>query len=154
MLQGLWRKSVLAHKSVPEGWKSVSSAERSKFLQRLGLEPADAPRYWPKLTYDERIAVESRMKQHYGDDFTPNIRQAADGKARPDKVITITNDPRLLSAVGIGQHLSPALFGTTVYLILTILPLVMLIFWLVRVRFANAYSGSIQLASPRPDLTR
>ncbi len=50
---------------------------------------------------------------------------------------------RLLSAVGLGQHLSPALFGTTLYLILTVLPLVMLIFWLVRVRFTNAYSGSI-----------
>jgi hypothetical protein len=35
------------------------------------------------------------MKQHYGDDFTRNFRQAADGKARPDEVITITNDPRL-----------------------------------------------------------
>ncbi len=61
---------------------------------------------------------------------------------------------RLLSTVGIGQHLSPALFSTTMYLILTILPLVMLIFWLVRVRFANAYSGSIQLGSDSPDLTR
>src|ERR1700733_10169759 len=61
---------------------------------------------------------------------------------------------RLLSTVGIGQHLSPALFSTTMYLILTILPLVMLIFWLVRVRFANAYSGSIQPASASPDLTR
>lgn len=45
---------------------------------------------------------------------------------------------RLLSAVGIGQHLSPALFSTTLYLILTILPLILLIFWLVRVRFTNA----------------
>jgi len=46
---------------------------------------------------------------------------------------------RLLSAVGLGQHLSPALFSTNLYLILTILPLILLIFWLVRVRFANAY---------------
>jgi hypothetical protein len=46
---------------------------------------------------------------------------------------------RLLSAVGIGQHLPPALFSTTLYLILTILPLILLIFWLVRVRFTNAY---------------
>ena len=45
---------------------------------------------------------------------------------------------RLLSAVGIGQHLSPALFSMTLYLILTILPLILLIFWLVRVRFTNA----------------
>jgi hypothetical protein len=61
---------------------------------------------------------------------------------------------RLLSAVGLGQHLSPVLFGTTLYLILTILPLVMLIFWLVRVRFTNAYKGSIQLAPANLDLTR
>ena len=61
---------------------------------------------------------------------------------------------RLLSAVGLGQHLSPALFGTPLYLILSVLPLVMLIFWLVRVRLRNAYQGSIQLASASPDLTR
>jgi uncharacterized membrane protein len=54
---------------------------------------------------------------------------------------------RLLSAVGLGQHLSPALFSTSLYLILTMLPLILLIFWLVRVRFPNAYKGkSIQLA--------
>jgi len=34
-----------------------------------------------------------------------------------------------------------ALFSTGLYLVLTILPLVLLIFWLVRVRFANAYKG-------------
>jgi hypothetical protein len=61
---------------------------------------------------------------------------------------------RLLSAVGLGQHLSPALFSTPLYLILSVLPLVMLIFWLVRVRFPNAYQGAIQLASASPDLTR
>jgi hypothetical protein len=48
---------------------------------------------------------------------------------------------RLLSAVGIGQHLPPAFFSTNLYLILSILPLILLIFWLVRVRFTNAYSG-------------
>src|SRR5207245_1824487 len=48
---------------------------------------------------------------------------------------------RLLSTVGLGQHLSPALFSTSLYLILSILPLILLIFWLVRVRFANAYDG-------------
>jgi hypothetical protein len=59
---------------------------------------------------------------------------------------------RLLSAVKIGQHLPPALFGTNLYLILTVLPLILLIFWLVRVRFTNAYKGkSIQLASTSPD---
>jgi uncharacterized membrane protein len=61
---------------------------------------------------------------------------------------------RLLSAVGLGQHLPSALFSPTLYLILTVLPLIMLIFWLVRVRFTNAYKGSIQLASAVPDLTR
>jgi hypothetical protein len=46
---------------------------------------------------------------------------------------------RLLTAVRLGQHLPPALFSTGVYLVLTIAPLVLLIFWLVRVRFSNAY---------------
>ncbi len=59
---------------------------------------------------------------------------------------------RLLSTVGLGQHLSPALFSTSLYLILTILPLILLIFWLVRIRFTSAYKGkSIQLASTSPD---
>jgi hypothetical protein len=48
---------------------------------------------------------------------------------------------RLLSTVGLGQHLSPALFSTSLYLILSVLPLILLIFWLVRVRFTNAYNG-------------
>jgi len=61
---------------------------------------------------------------------------------------------RLLTAVGLGPYLSPALFSTPLYLILTILPLILLIFWLVRVRFPNAYQGSIQLASASSDLTR
>jgi hypothetical protein len=54
---------------------------------------------------------------------------------------------RLLSAVGLGQHLPPTLFSTTLYSVLTVLPLIMLIFWLVRVRFTNAYKGSTQLSS-------
>jgi hypothetical protein len=48
---------------------------------------------------------------------------------------------RLLSAVGIGQHLPSALFSTGLYLVLAILPLVLLIFWLARVRFTNAFKG-------------
>jgi hypothetical protein len=48
---------------------------------------------------------------------------------------------RLLSTVGVGKYLSPALFSTTLYLILTLLPLILLVFWLVRVRFTNAYNG-------------
>jgi hypothetical protein len=39
------------------------------------------------------------------------------------------------------QHLSPALFNTSLYLIITILPLILLIFWLIRFRFKNAYKG-------------
>ena len=46
---------------------------------------------------------------------------------------------RLLSNVGLGQHLPRALFSTSLYLVLTILPLVLLIFWLLRVRFSKAY---------------
>ena len=45
---------------------------------------------------------------------------------------------RLLSTVGLGQHLPRALFNTGLYLALTILPLILLIFWLIRVRFTNA----------------
>jgi hypothetical protein len=48
---------------------------------------------------------------------------------------------RLLSTVGLGKYLPPALFNTTLYLILTALPLILLIFWLVRVRFTRAYNG-------------
>ena len=48
---------------------------------------------------------------------------------------------RLLSTVGLGKYLSPALFNTTLYLVLTILPLILLVFWLVRVRFTKAYNG-------------
>ena len=59
---------------------------------------------------------------------------------------------RLLSAVGIGQHLPSALFSTSLYLILTVLPLILLIFWLVRVRFTNAYKRQpIQLPSTGTD---
>ena len=45
---------------------------------------------------------------------------------------------RLLSSVGIGQHLPAALFGTSLYLVLTLLPLVLLLFLFFRVRFAKA----------------
>jgi hypothetical protein len=55
---------------------------------------------------------------------------------------------RLLSAVGLGQHLSPALFSTTLYLILTVLPLILLVFWLIRVRFANPYNTKPMQAAP------
>lgn len=59
---------------------------------------------------------------------------------------------RLLSAVGLGQYLPRALFSVGLYLVLSILPLVLLIFWLVRVRFTNAYKGKpMQLASTTSD---
>jgi len=48
---------------------------------------------------------------------------------------------RLLSTVGLGQHLPAILFSTSLYLILTVLPLILLIFWVARVRFTNAYRG-------------
>lgn len=54
---------------------------------------------------------------------------------------------RLLSKVGLGQHLPAALFSVGLYLILTLLPLVLLIFWLIRVRFRNAYAGQPQRSS-------
>ena len=50
---------------------------------------------------------------------------------------------RLLSLIG-GRHLSPAIFSTGPYLFLTVLPLILLIFWLIRVRFGNAHKkGSL-----------
>jgi hypothetical protein len=55
---------------------------------------------------------------------------------------------RLLSTVGLGKYLSPALFNTTLYLVLTILPLILLIFWLVRVRVTNAYKGKSMSLAP------
>jgi hypothetical protein len=46
---------------------------------------------------------------------------------------------RLLSSIGVGQHLPAAIFDTALYLSLTLLPLVLLIFWLIRVRLKNAF---------------
>ena len=48
---------------------------------------------------------------------------------------------RLLTTVGIGKYLPPAFFSMGLYMVLTVLPLILLIFWLVRVRFPNAYIG-------------
>jgi len=45
---------------------------------------------------------------------------------------------RLLLSVGIGQHLPSALFSTSLYLVLTLLPLILLLFWLLRVRFTKS----------------
>jgi hypothetical protein len=57
---------------------------------------------------------------------------------------------RLLSSVGLSQHLPPALFSTTLYLILTVLPLLLLIFWLLRVRLSRAYKGPFNGAHQGP----
>ncbi len=58
---------------------------------------------------------------------------------------------RLLSSVGIGKHLPQAWFSTSLYLILTILPLIILIFWLVRVRFTSEYKRPNASLSTSPD---
>jgi len=50
---------------------------------------------------------------------------------------------RLLSAVGLGRHLSPALFGTTLYIFLSVLPLILLIFWVFRLWFSGAYHKKV-----------
>jgi uncharacterized membrane protein len=55
---------------------------------------------------------------------------------------------RLLSAVGLGQHLSPALFGHTLYIFLSVLPLILLIFWVFRVWFSGAYRKKVVAAQP------
>ena len=53
-----------------------------------------------------------------------------------------SNRPRrLLSTLGLSQHMPSALFSTNLYLVLTVLPLALLIFWWVRVRFTNAFPG-------------
>lgn len=46
---------------------------------------------------------------------------------------------RLLSRLGLGQHVPAALFNTTLYMILTLLPLALLVFWILRVRFTNSF---------------
>lgn len=50
---------------------------------------------------------------------------------------------RLLRAVGLQQRLFRALLREEVLLLLAVLPLFLLIFWLIRVRFANPYSMSV-----------
>jgi hypothetical protein len=50
---------------------------------------------------------------------------------------------RLLSAIGIGQHLPTAIFSTGLYLVLTVLPLILLVFWVFRVWLSKAYRGRV-----------
>jgi len=58
---------------------------------------------------------------------------------------------RLLSAVGLGQHLSPALFGTSLYMFLSVLPLVLLSFWVFRVWFSSDYRR--RPSAPQPGIS-
>jgi hypothetical protein len=58
---------------------------------------------------------------------------------------------RLLAALGIGQHLSPAIFGTALYIFLSVLPLILLIFWVFRVWFSSAYRR--RPTAPQPSAT-
>lgn len=55
---------------------------------------------------------------------------------------------RLLTSVGIGRHLPAALFSLNLYLVLSILPLFLLVFWLIRVRFSSAYKGKPAQLAP------
>jgi hypothetical protein len=55
---------------------------------------------------------------------------------------------RMLSAVGIGQHLSPVFFSTGLYLILTVFPLLLLIVWLVRLTEAPLGPTNPENADP------
>ena len=49
---------------------------------------------------------------------------------------------RLLSAMGLNQHVFTAVFGkVAVLLFLAVLPLILMVFWMVRVRFTKAYIG-------------
>ena len=57
---------------------------------------------------------------------------------------------RLLSEVGLGKHLSPVFFNTGLYLTLTVLPLLLLIFWLARVRFASLYKRPVRPSLAKP----
>jgi len=54
---------------------------------------------------------------------------------------------RLLTTVGVGQHWPATLFSLGLYFVLTILPLALLIFWLVRVRFKDVYKRQPQNSS-------
>lgn len=50
---------------------------------------------------------------------------------------------RLLSAIGVGQHLPAAIFSMALYLVLTVLPLILLVFWVFRVWLSKAYRGKV-----------
>jgi uncharacterized membrane protein len=55
---------------------------------------------------------------------------------------------RLLTTAGLGSHLSPAIFSTGLYLTLTLAPLILLIYWLIRLRFTNFYKQRTMRVAP------
>jgi len=57
---------------------------------------------------------------------------------------------RLLSSVGLAQRLSSALFNTAWYLVLTVLPLILLVFWLLRIRFRNPQKSAAPMGVMSP----
>jgi len=46
---------------------------------------------------------------------------------------------RLLSSVGLGRHWPALLFSTDLYLVLTVLPLILLVFWVLRIWITRMY---------------
>lgn len=54
---------------------------------------------------------------------------------------------RLLSAIGVGPHLPAAIFSMALYLVLTVLPLILLVFWVFRVWLSKSYRGKV-VSSP------
>jgi hypothetical protein len=55
---------------------------------------------------------------------------------------------RLLTQVGLGRRLSPAFFSTTLYVVLSVLPLFVLIYWLLFVRFSSLYKTKPPQVAP------
>jgi len=60
---------------------------------------------------------------------------------------------RLLSSLGIARFLPSAFFTMGVYIVLTVLPLVLLVFWALRVRFAKR-AGRMVVKQPAAGLAR
>src|SRR4051794_30676282 len=71
----------------------AAKQDRGQFLAGLGQDPAEALRYWPKLTAAERAEVVAQMARAYGRDFAKQFQQEADRHRRPDLVVRVTNLP-------------------------------------------------------------
>ena len=54
---------------------------------------------------------------------------------------------RLLSSVGLAQHLPAALFSTGLYIFLTVLPFILMIFWLIRIWFGDRIHAAFRKPS-------